>query len=132
MNHTNRTTYSAPPYQIGFYLDIKPRTHARKYRNPGYYPIPPESLKQEIRERDHYTCQLCGKPNSKHVDHIIPLEISHDNSRGNLRVLCHHCNLLRGNIFGKKSTCSFSGFDQWADRIKEELQNLHKTILVGG
>ena len=58
-----------------------------------YYPIPTEKLKKEIRERDHYTCKLCGKYGNQ-VDHIIPLVESHDSSPKNLRTLCQHCNTV--------------------------------------
>lgn len=51
-----------------------------------------QSLKKFIRERDNYTCQLCGKEGWI-VDHKIPWAISHDSSIPNLRVLCHACNL---------------------------------------
>ena len=51
-----------------------------------------QSLKKFIRERDSYTCRLCGKQGWI-VDHIIPYAVSHDSTIGNLRVLCHACNL---------------------------------------
>ena len=51
-----------------------------------------QSLKGFIRERDNYTCQLCGKKGWI-VDHIIPWRVSHDSHIANLRVLCHACNL---------------------------------------
>lgn len=51
-----------------------------------------QSLKKFIRERDNYTCQLCGKEGWI-VDHIIPWTISHDSTLANLRVSCHSCNL---------------------------------------
>jgi 5-methylcytosine-specific restriction endonuclease McrA len=50
------------------------------------------TYKNKIRERDAYTCQLCGNP-GREVDHIIPWAISHDSSPSNLRVLCKSCNL---------------------------------------
>ena len=51
-----------------------------------------QSLKKFIRERDNYTCQLCGKEGWI-VDHRVPWAISHDSKIDNLRVLCHACNL---------------------------------------
>ncbi len=47
--------------------------------------------KRKIRERDNYTCQLCGEYGDQ-VDHIIPYAISHDGSESNLRTLCRQCN----------------------------------------
>jgi len=49
-------------------------------------------LKRFIRERDNYTCQLCGEYGDI-VDHIVPWAISHDSSKSNLRTLCRQCNL---------------------------------------
>ena len=50
------------------------------------------SLKNFVRQRDNYTCQLCGGYGDV-VDHIIPYAISHDSLLSNLRVLCRRCNL---------------------------------------
>ena len=51
-----------------------------------------KEYKDLIRERDNFTCQICGGPGYD-VDHIIPFHISYDSSPSNLRVLCHRCNL---------------------------------------
>ena len=51
-----------------------------------------QSLKEYIRQRDGYTCQLCGAEGWI-VDHIKPWRVGHDSTIGNLRVLCHACNL---------------------------------------
>ncbi len=64
-------------------------------RKELYYPEPSKELENQIRERDHNKCQICGSP-GKDVDHIVPLEISHNNDPSNLRVLCRVCNLQRG------------------------------------
>lgn len=48
-------------------------------------------------------CPLCGvrltsglgKPNSKHLDHIIPLAIGGTHTHGNVRIVCRDCNLRR-------------------------------------
>ena len=50
------------------------------------------SLKNYIRQRDSYTCQICGEEGWI-IDHIVPWAISHDSRIENLRVLCHRCNL---------------------------------------
>lgn len=67
-------------------------------------------LRNEILERNGYTCQLCGagpgdidpfNPNRKvrlHIDHIIPISQGGTDNKGNLRVLCSACNQGRSNI----------------------------------
>ena len=79
--------------------------------------------KTTIREKDNYTCQLCGEHPAFDVDHIIPYHISKDNSESNLRVLCHRCNLI-----GRRYTYTLPEgkmrripVDQYEDYIKREL-----------
>lgn len=64
----------------------------------------------EIAERDHNTCGLCQKPvdmtlNGLHrygptIDHIIPLPLSRDDRRINVRLTHRICNIERGNNAG--------------------------------
>lgn len=49
-------------------------------------------LKNQIRRRDNYTCQICGEYGDQ-VDHTSPFVISRDSTIPNLRVLCRSCNL---------------------------------------
>ena len=51
-----------------------------------------QTLKEAVRKRDNYTCQICGEYGDQ-VDHIIPYAVSHDSTLSNLRVLCRRCNL---------------------------------------
>jgi hypothetical protein len=67
-------------------------------------------LRNEILERNGYTCQLCGagpgdpdpfNPGRKvrlHIDHIIPISQGGTDDKSNLRVLCSTCNQGRANI----------------------------------
>lgn len=67
-------------------------------------------LRNEILERNGYTCQLCGagprdrdpfNPKRKvrlHIDHIVPKSQGGADEKENLRVLCSACNQARGNI----------------------------------
>lgn len=67
-------------------------------------------LRNEILERNGFTCQLCGagpgdadpfNPNRKvrlHVDHVKPISQGGTDDRTNLRVLCSACNQGRSNI----------------------------------
>ncbi|MBY0791622.1 HNH endonuclease [Corynebacterium pseudokroppenstedtii] len=53
-------------------------------------PETPRHLRTRIRQRDHYTCQLCGAP-GREVDHIIPTSQGGTHTSTNLRVLCRTC-----------------------------------------
>jgi len=67
-------------------------------------------LRNEILERNGFTCQLCGagpgdidpfNRNRKvrlHIDHIKPVSQGGTDDRENLRVLCSACNQGRANI----------------------------------
>jgi hypothetical protein len=67
-------------------------------------------LRNEILERNGFTCQLCGagpgdadpfNPNRKvrlHIDHITPISQHGTDDRDNLRVLCSACNQGRSNV----------------------------------
>jgi 5-methylcytosine-specific restriction endonuclease McrA len=67
-------------------------------------------LRNEIFERNGYTCQLCGagardpdpfNPSRKlrlHIDHIVPKSQGGTDDKENLRVLCSACNQGRSNI----------------------------------
>jgi hypothetical protein len=67
-------------------------------------------LRNEILERNGYTCQLCGagpgdpdpfNPHRKvrlHIDHITPLSQGGVDDKDNLRVLCSACNQGRSNV----------------------------------
>lgn len=67
-------------------------------------------LRNEILERNGFTCQLCGagpgdpdpfNPNRKvrlHVDHVKPISQGGNDDKGNLRVLCSACNQGRANV----------------------------------
>lgn len=50
-----------------------------------------ESLKDKIRERDDYTCQVCGSGLNLHVHHIIPRKWGGTNETENLITLCASC-----------------------------------------
>ncbi len=59
-----------------------------------------KDLKEKIKKRDNYTCQICGKymPDEVglHVDHIIPINKGGKSIESNLQVLCDKCNLKKG------------------------------------
>lgn len=73
-------------------------------------------LRNEILERNGYTCQHCGSgpgdPDPTHpgrklrlqIDHEIPLTQGGTNDKDNLRVLCSACNQARGNVQSASET----------------------------
>jgi len=90
------------------------------YNYPGHYQD--QTLyKTTIRERDNYTCQLCGEHPAFDVDHIIPHHISHDNSESNLRVLCHRCNLIGRRYILPEGRMRRIPVEDYEDYIKREL-----------
>ena len=50
-------------------------------------------LRQQVLDRDHYVCQYCGQPNSRTVDHIVPIEYDQQRmaSIDNLATICRKC-----------------------------------------
>lgn len=58
-----------------------------------------KELRQEIFERDGYTCVNCGstKKESLEIDHIMPISKGGKTEPGNLQTLCRNCNIRKGN-----------------------------------
>lgn len=56
-------------------------------------------LRQEIFERDGYTCVNCGstEKESLEIDHIKPISKGGKTEPGNLQTLCRDCNARKGN-----------------------------------
>ena len=85
-----------------------------------------QTLKDFIRKRDNYTCQLCGatidEVKQMDVDHIIPWHISHDSSIANLRVLCHRCNLIGRRYTLPKGKHRSLPLADWYQKIQQELK----------
>lgn len=59
------------------------------------------ALRLKIKERDNYTCRMCGKrmPDEVglHIDHIVPISKGGKTVESNLQVLCDKCNLRKNN-----------------------------------
>jgi len=90
----------------------------KRRKELGYYPSVNKAVKREVRERDNYTCQICGEY-GKQIDHIVPLRISHDNSPANLRTLCIKCN----NATRLKRRDARLPYDEWIKHIEELLED---------
>jgi endogenous inhibitor of DNA gyrase (YacG/DUF329 family) len=73
-----------PNYKGGISIKEFKDTH-------GLEPEEWKKLAQEIRIRDKFICQYCGKKNATDVHHIIPRRMGIDNSPDNLITLCRSC-----------------------------------------
>lgn len=58
-----------------------------------------KELRQEIFERDGYTCVICGstEKESLEIDHIMPISKGGKTEPSNLQTLCRNCNIRKGN-----------------------------------
>ena len=64
-----------------------------------------KEIKNEVYERDHGICGICGKPVGKDdytIDHIIPLSSGGTNEISNYRVAHRECNLLKASFSDEK------------------------------
>lgn len=57
----------------------------------------PTALRRAVLERDNYTCQRCNSRSFLELDHIIPRSKGGATTYENLQVLCHGCNMQKGN-----------------------------------
>ena len=78
----------------------------------------PIGFKQMVRERDDYTCQLCGESGYE-VDHIIPYAISGETRPETSCVLCVKCN--RAVRLPRKDANPFRTLEEWYQYLQSEL-----------
>lgn len=80
------------------------RRRARAYRHTIKYRSPLSKVdrisRDQVIERDHSTCYLCGRNelanDEIHIDHVIPLSRGGHHVAENVRVACAPCNLRKG------------------------------------
>jgi len=60
----------------------------------------PESLRNQVFERDDYKCVKCGATERLQLDHIIPFSKGGKTELDNLETLCKTCNLKKGTGYG--------------------------------
>lgn len=74
-----------------------------EYHSKDQRKLMTKELKDRIKKRDNYTCQVCGKymPDEVglHIDHIIPVSKGGKSIPSNLQVLCSKCNGSKSNKF---------------------------------
>lgn len=72
-----------------------------EYHSKNQRKLITKELKERIKKRDNYTCQVCGKymPDEVglHIDHIIPVSKGGKSIPSNLQVLCSKCNGSKSN-----------------------------------
>lgn len=66
-----------------------------------------QSLRREVLERDHYVCQYCGRPNSRTIDHVKPVEAFPDDKANinNLATICGKCHYKKTEFERKYYGC---------------------------
>ena len=52
-----------------------------------------EIIKNKVRERDGFKCQVCGKDTDLHIHHIIPRRMGGSHDLNNLILLCSSCHM---------------------------------------
>lgn len=75
-----------------------PKEHSKRERSKMT-----AKLREQIKVRDNYTCQICGtstheEPNLLlEIDHIIPVSKGGTSAHYNLQTLCWRCNRTKSN-----------------------------------
>lgn len=73
----------------------------RAYHSKNQRGLMSAALRQKIKVRDNYTCQICGKymPDEVglQIDHIVPVSKGGKTVESNLQVLCSKCNARKGD-----------------------------------
>ena len=80
-------------YQYRYNTQTRYRNSESSQRYHFYQTKRWSSLRQQALDRDHYICQYCGRPNSRTVDHIVPIAIDHAKATDidNLATICRRC-----------------------------------------
>lgn len=80
------------------------KARRRNRTNLKRSPVSDITAEQELQMRRRArNCPLCGVrmtdvpglPDSKHLDHIVPIAVGGTHTHGNARILCRSCNLCR-------------------------------------
>jgi len=117
--------------------DLKPGEYilVSLKRNPAVERSISPQLRNEILERNGFTCQLCGagpgdvdpyNPSRRvrlHIDHIIPISQGGTNDKDNLRTLCSNCNQGKSNI-----RMASEGAKNILARIRREPRSVQREI----
>ena len=82
-------------------------------------------IRQQALDRDHYVCQYCGQPNSKTVDHIVPIEYDEQlkASLDNLATICRKCHRL-------KTDWEHEWYGTGIDNQRKQVAELHDVLSI--
>lgn len=96
-NHQRWARSSGKQYQHKYNTVTRNRNSTKQNQYQFYRSRQWQSLRREVLDRDHYICQYCGRPNSKTVDHIVPIEYDETlkTSIDNLATICRKCHRLK-------------------------------------
>ncbi|MCC8050884.1 MAG: HNH endonuclease [Clostridiales bacterium] len=91
-------------YIVGRYRELEKigfETTTSRYRVKNQRRLMTQEMRERIKIRDNYTCQMCGKymPDEVglQIDHIVPVSKGGKTLESNLQVLCSVCNGRKSN-----------------------------------
>ena len=104
MSKTNMINLCKKLWKIGY------ETTTRKYNEANQRKLVTEDVKQNIKDRDEYTCQICGISKKFlddlcsglgdyllfEIDHIVSISQQGKSVDSNLQCLCWRCNRAKG------------------------------------
>ena len=84
-------------YQRKYNTVTRYRNDAKSKQYQFYRSRQWQRLRQQVLDRDHYVCQYCGQPNSRTVDHVVPIEYDEKlkDHLDNLATICRKCHRLK-------------------------------------
>lgn len=69
----------------------------------------PSNIRDEVLERDNYTCRYCGSKTNLTLDHVYPESKGGEATPENLVVACRSCNSKKGSRTPEEAGMSFLG-----------------------
>lgn len=84
-------------YQHRYNTQTRYRDDTKSEQYRFYHTRQWQALRQQVLDRDHFICRYCGKPNSRTVDHIVPIEYDKAlmDKADNLATICRDCHRLK-------------------------------------
>lgn len=110
------------------------RSFTGKERNKLYHSARWLGFAEAVRVKQLYLCYYCGRPNSKIVDHTVPVEVSPEAKfdRENVKVVCPKCHRLKTDWehihygTGQYNELKPNAERLSAEEVKKELKKIQK------